>query len=637
MKKSSNTNWEKKVVIARKVIEMIEPGMSIFIGTGVGEPRTLVKHLMAADAPNLRDLELIQLVSLADAISLKALKANTYRLKTFYSGYVAGEAITAGMVDLIPSSFSRIPRLIESGRIPIDAAFIQITPPNEAGYCSLGVAVDVIRQVMEKASLLVGEINTQIPVTLGDTFVPLSDFDLLIRSTEPPIYFDRWPLEGIFDQVAATVASVIEDGSCVAFTIGPLFEALSRHLMHKHNLGIHTPFFTDALMDLVKSGAVTNRHKEIFRGKSLTCYALGTAELMTWLNRNPLVEFQGIDKVFNPVQIGLNPRFAAVMPARKVDISGRIALHFGKGTVTAGPGDVVDLFHGAGLSKGGITIFALPSRNRRREPNIRLTIEDFPNQVSLRESVDMVITEYGIASLSGRTVRERAQAIIEIAHPDDRRALVEQAKDANILYPDQIFLEASAHLYPSEINTRHTFKHGVEVRFRAIKPSDEEEMRRLFYRFSDQSVYYRYFAPIKVMPHATMQQYVNVDFSQVMSIVGLVGEPGRGHIIAEARFIKDQRRPWADVAFVVDEKYQGLGIATYLYKMLIRLAKDRGLQGFTADILASNKAMMNVFEKSGAIMKAKLEYGVYHLDIPFSPEDSTHHEKSSAYHPKSPG
>jgi acyl-CoA hydrolase/GNAT superfamily N-acetyltransferase len=620
MAKRDYSEWERRVVDPRKVIEMIEPGMSIFLGTGVGEPRTLVKHLMASDAANLRDLELIQLVSLADAISLKALKTNTYRLKTFYSGYVAGEAITAGMVDLIPSSFSRIPHLIESGRIPIDVVFVQITPPNEAGYCSLGVAVDVIRQAMEKASLIVGEINTQIPVTLGDTFVPISDFDLIIRSTEPPIYFKRWPLEDIFDRVAANVASVIEDGSCIAFTIGPLFEALGRHLVHKRNLGIHTPFFTDPLMDLVKSGAVTNRHKEIFRGKSLTSYAFGTPELMTWLNRNPLVEFQGIDKVFNPTQIGQNPRFAAVMPARKVDLSGRIALHFGKGTVTAGPGDVVDLFNGAGLSRGGITVFALPSRNRDQDANVRISIEDYPNQFSIRESIDMVITEYGIASLNGRTVRERAQAIIEIAHPDDRGRLVEHAKRQKILYPDQIFIEKSAHLYPAEVNSQHTFKHGTRVRFRAIRPSDEEEMRRLFYRFSDQSVYYRYFAPIKVMPHSKMQEYVNVDFSQVLSIVGLVGDSGQGHIIAEARFIKDQRRPWADVAFVVDEQYQGLGIASYLYKTLLRYAKDRGIHGFTADILASNKAMMNVFENGGEIINAKLEYGVYHLEIPFSQE-----------------
>jgi len=622
MSETDKMEWQKQVVTPDKVFERIEPGMSIFLGTGVGEPRTLVKHLMTSDATNLKDLELIQLVSLGDAISLKALDTNTYRLKTFFSGWVASDAITAGKVDLIPSSFSKIPHLIKTGRIPIDVAFIQITPPNEAGYCSLGVALDVTREAMEKATVVVGEITPDIPITFGDTFVPLSDFDYLIRSTEKPIYFRRWPVDDVFDQVAANVASVIEDGSCIMYSLGPLYEALSKHLIYKRGLGVHTPFITDALMDVIKSGAVTNRNKEIFRGKSLAAYALGTPELMAWLNRNPLVEFQGIGKVFNPAQIGLNPRFVAVLPVRKVDLSGRVALHFGKGNVTSGPGDIIDLFHGAGLSPGGFTIFALPSRNRNHASNIRLSVEDYPNQFSFRESVDMIITEYGIAMLSGRTLRERAQALIEIAHPDDRKELVESAKAKKIIYPDQIFLAESTHLYPAEIRSQYTFKENITVRFRAIKPSDEEEMRRLFYRFSDESVYYRYFSPIKTMPHAKMQAYVNVDFSQVMSIVGIVGETGEGHIIAEARFVKAKNRPYADVAFIVDEKYQGIGLATYLYKMLIRLAKDRGLQGFTADVLASNKAMMKVFEKGGAMIKAELEYGVYRLTIPFGNQPS---------------
>ncbi|MBW2483672.1 MAG: GNAT family N-acetyltransferase, partial [Deltaproteobacteria bacterium] len=186
----------------------------------------------------------------------------------------------------------------------------------------------------------------------------------------------------------------------------------------------------------------------------------------------------------------------------------------------------------------------------------------------------------------------------------------------SLFNPDQIFIKESAHLYPAEINLQHTFKGDVNVRFRAIKPSDEEEMRRLFYRFSDQSVYYRYFAPIKTMPHSKMQGYVNIDFSRVMSIVGLVGEAGQGHVIAEARFIRDEKSPCADMAFVVDEKYQGIGIATYLYKLLIRLAKDRGIQYLTADVLATNKGMMKVFETEGAPVTAKLDHGVYHLTIP---------------------
>jgi acyl-CoA hydrolase/GNAT superfamily N-acetyltransferase len=617
MKTDEESSWEQSVVSPEKVLAKIEPGMTIFIGTGAAEPRTLVRHLMESNAGNLEDLELIQLVSFGEAISVKELRSQKYRLKTFFSGWVASEAILQGSVDLIPSRFSRIPRLIESRQIPIDVAFVQVTPPDEAGYCSLGISVDVVRVAMERASLVIGEINTQVPVTFGDTFVHVSEFDFLVHSTEDLVFFPRWPVDEIFDQVAANVASVIDDGSCIAFSIGPLYEALGPHLVRKRHLGVHSPFFTDPLMDLVKAGAVTNRQKEVWRGKSVVSYAIGTQELMAWLNRNPLVEFQAIDKVFDPMQIGRNPRFVAVLPARKVDLSGRIALHFGKGNVAAGPGEAMDFVNGAENSPGGLTIFALPSRNRKGWANVRISIEEYPNQLSLRESVDMVVTEYGVANLRGRTLRERAQALIDIAHPDDRAELVRQAKEKRILYEDQIYLAECARLYPADIAAKQTFKGGIEVRFRAIKPSDEEEMRHLFYRFSDEAVYYRYFSSVKTMPHARMQEYVNVDCNRAMSIVGLVGATGEEHIIAEARYIKDQRRPYADVAFVVDEKYQGLGIATVLYNMLIRVAKERGIRGFTADVLASNKSMMKVFEKGGLPVKAKLEQGAFELTVDF--------------------
>jgi acyl-CoA hydrolase/GNAT superfamily N-acetyltransferase len=619
MNDPSMFKWRDIVISPEAVMDRIKPGMSIFIGTGPAEPRTLVRTLTTSESYNLQDLQLIQLVSVGDAIAQKEERYQRYRLKTFFTGWIASDAITAGRVDLIPSRFDQIPRLIESRQLPIDVAFVQITSPNEAGYCSLGVAVDVARLAMEQADLVVGEINDQIPRTFGDTFVPVTEFDLLVKSTEPPIYIDPWPMDDVFDEVAENVAHNIEDGSCLAFSIGTLFEHLSKHLMAKRDLGIHSPFFSDNVMHLVKSGAVTNRRKEIYRGQSVTSYAYGSPELMEWLDRNPLVEFQGIDKVFNPLQIGRNPRFVAVTQARKVDMAGRVTLHVGRRGVVAGLAQATAVVSGAAISRGGYTIFGLTSRNIKGESNLLMSVENLPNQLNSPESVNLIVTEYGSASLTGRTVRERAQALIEIAHPDDRKMLFEQAKEARILYQDQIFLDGSALLYPSEIKAKMTLKNGTEVRFRAIKPSDEEEMRHLFYRFSDESVYYRYFTSIKTMPHTKMQEYVNVEYSQVMSIVGLIYEPGQGHIIAEARYVKEPRKPWADVAFIVDEKYQGMGIASFMYEMLIRLAKERGLQGFTADVLSSNQGMMKVFEKGG-VVEAKLEYGVYKLTMPFDPE-----------------
>ncbi len=614
--KKPGTPWQEKIVSPEAVLSRIEPGMSIFLGTGMAEPRTLVKHLMASREGNLQDLELIQLVSLGETIPLDERYSRKYRLRTFFSGWVASSAITEGHVDLVPSRFSRIPWLFKSGALRIDVAFVQITEPHETGYASLGIGLDVARDAMDHAKIVVGEISDKVPWTLGDTLVHVNDFDFLVRSTEPPLYIPRWPVDDMYRRIAENISTVITKGSCLAFSIGPLYEALAAVLSGKHGLGIHTPFFTDALMDLVNSGAVSNRHKEFFRGKSLASYAIGSEKLMRWLDRNPLVEFQPLDVVASPKNIGTNDNFMAIVPARKVDLTGIVALHAGRGNVTAGPGTVQELFEGAFSSQGGRSIFALPSRNRKGEPNILLSAADYPNQFSNRESLDMIATEYGIAYLLGRTVRERAQAIIDIAHPDDRDELVKAAKKDRLIYQDQIYLPDAGHFYPADLTEEHKFD-GLEVLFRAIRPSDEDQMRRLFYRFSDRAVYYRYFSPIKAMPHPKMQEYVNVDYKKVMSIVGLVRESGMETIIAEARYVRHKDSQLADVAFIVDEEYQGRGIASYMFNLLIRAGMDRGIEGFTADVLTDNKSMMKVFENSPYPIQTRLEDGSYSLLIPF--------------------
>lgn len=617
MDKPTNTQWKKNLVTPQEVFYSIKPGMTIFLGSGVAEPRTLMKYLIESGVSNMQDLEVIQLTNHSDMLSLKRPDWQKLCLKTFISTMVSTDLVMAGNVDLIPARISQIPRIIKSKRIPINVAMVQITPPNDAGYCSLGVAVDVAREAMQEASLVVGEINHQIPFTFGDTIVSISDFDLLVESTEPPIYFKRWPVSKVIDQVAANIAQVIEDGDCISFFTGSLFEALGRHLIHKRDLGIHSSYFTDVLMDLVNSGAVTNYRKDTFRGKTVASYALGTPALMKWLDFNPLVEFQSIEKVFDPSQIGRNPNVVVVERANKVDLLGRIAFRAGRGDIISGPGQSADLITGAEISRGGRTMIGLPSRNSKGDPNVVVMLRNLRNQFHMRESIDAVVTEYGIANLKWRTIRERAQALIDIAHPEDREKLVEQAKEKRLLFEDQIFLSDSAYLYPMNIATEHYFKNDLKVRFRAIKPSDEEDMRRLFYRFSDQTVYRRFFYPIRTMPHHKMQQYVNINYNSEMSVVALVGDPGEGTIIAEARYAKDEENAYGDMAFVVEEKYQGFGVATYLYEMLIRLAKERGLKGFTAEVLQTNTAMMKVFEKGHLPIISRLKDGVYRLKISF--------------------
>ncbi len=609
----TDTQWEKRFVTPEQVLERLKPGLSIFLGTGMAEPRTLVKALIEENSKMIQDLELLQLGSFGDA-ALEMHKNTRHRLKTFFSGWIPESVFKQGGIDLIPCRPSQIPALIESGQLPIDMAFLQVTPPNAAGYCCLGGAVDVALQAMEQASLSVAEINADVPVTYGDTFVHVSEFDMLVQSTEPILYYERPLVDDITDRMAANVASVIEDGSCIAFSMGDIFEALSRHLANKHQLGIHSPFITDAVMDLVRSGAVTNRRKANWRGRCVASYAFGTPGLMTWLNGNPLVEFQGIDKIFNSIAIGQNSQVVVVSRASKVDLTGRVVLPYrGEGVL----GRAMDFYNGAGLSSSGRRLVGLSSRDEKGNANIQISVECLANQFGVRETVDMIVTEYGVANLYGRTIRERAQALIDIAHPDDREMLVTEAKKEKIIYEDQIFLEESAHLYPHDIQAKQTFKNETEIRFRAIRPSDEEEMRRLFYRFSERSVYYRYFTPISAMPHAKMQEYVNIDYNRFMSIVGLEEDVEKGRIIAEARYAKLHVRPYADVAFIVDEAYHGMGIASFMLQMLIRVAKERGIMGFTASVLGSNRSMMRVLEKSGLTLETRSEDGIFTITMPF--------------------
>jgi acyl-CoA hydrolase/RimJ/RimL family protein N-acetyltransferase len=611
----------KRLVPPDEALALLKPGMRIFLSSGPAEPRTLVRHLMTSDDLNLLDLDLIQGISLGDAISPEALAQRKYRLKTFFGGWVASDRFAEGRIDLIPSPVADIPRLIASGAIRVDVAFVQVTPPDEHGLVSLGLAVNAARAAIAQAGLVIGEVNPHLPRTLGDTFVPIDEFDLLVEATQPPITAGRWTVDETYDRIARNVASLIPDGSCINYNVGPLFDGLVPHLSVRRELGLHSHLFTDAAADLVRSGAVTNRRKTTFRGKAVASFAMGTPELYTWLDGNPLVEFQDLDMSIDPGQMARNDDLRVLLSVRRVDVAGRVALHVGKGNITDGPGEPFDLLVAARLSRRGRSIIALPSRNRGGHPNVRVSVEGTPNLLPNAEAIDFVVTEQGIAHLRGHTVRERAQALIDIAHPDDREALVAEAKAARILYEDQIYLAGSGHLYPADVERTETFKGGLDVRFRAIRPSDEEAMRRLFYRFSDDAVYYRYFSPITAMPHSRMQAYVNVDFRDTMSIVGEIGEPGSEKLIAEGRWAKHPSTPYADVAFIVDETYQGLGIATFLFEYLIKLARERDLRGFTADVLASNKAMMRVFERAPIPVQASLDEGIYELEMPFDEKD----------------
>lgn len=609
--------WNRKIVSPEDVLSRIKPGMSIFVGTGVAEPRTLIRELMSSDKKNLKDLEIIQLLSIGDVIPFDEKYEEKYRLKTFFTMSKGYRAITSGRIDWIPCIFSQIPDLFKTNTVKVDTAFVQITPPDRRGMCSLGLSVDVTKHAIDQASLVVGEINEKVPYTHGDTLINVNNFDFLVKSTDPPYYTARWQVDETFDRIGLHTASLIKDGSCLAFFLGPHFDSLVPHLADKRDLGIHSLFFSDPFMDLMKGGSVSNNRKGVFLGKSVVTYAQGTAELLEWLDGNSMVEFQRIDVVANPQNIALNDNVVVIIPANKVDLTGAVALHSSKKDVLAGPSEYYDFLSGAALSRNGFNIFALPSRNLKGEANILFSVEEFPNHLS-SELINTVVTEYGAAHLRGRSLRERALSLIDIAHPDDRDRLVTSAKRARLLYRNQKYVTAAAKNYPHRVLSSHTFRNSLTVRFRPIKPSDEDGMRALFYRFSDESIYFRYFGAVQRMPHVKMQEYTSIDYDRVMSIVGVIHEGGLEQIIAEGRYSQAGFGGYAEVSFIVDERFQGYGIATHLGKMLMDIARQQGLKGFSAHILQDNAAMVKVMKKTARPGRVTMDEGLQTYSFNFA-------------------
>jgi len=310
------------------------------------------------------------------------------------------------------------------------------------------------------------------------------------------------------------------------------------------------------------------------------------------------------------------------MNVKKIDLSGESVVFHSGDNLISGYESKLNFAVGAAFSRGGKAIVALRSLDQHGNSNIMIQpSESFEQMRSTLGVTRYVITEYGVASLFGKSIRERALAMIDIAHPNHRERLLEDAKKEGYVYQDQVYRLENALHYPVSLETVKTFKDGIEVRFRPIKHSDEDMMRRLFYNFSDESKYLRYFARIRIMPHEQMQEYVNIDYDQTLSIVGIVQQKGAERIIAEARYAFDERDSAHEMAFIVDEEYQGFGIASFLAKYLLKIGRERGITKMTANVLPQNDAMKHVFEKAGVPFNRKLDEGVIRFEFEPGVED----------------
>jgi acyl-CoA hydrolase/GNAT superfamily N-acetyltransferase len=608
------------------IVKIVKPGSRIFIGSGAAEPQTLVKVLIER-GKSIADHETINLIELGTTPYAEAVLSRPFHQNAFFIGANVRDAVNEGRAEYTPIFMSELPWYLRSGRLRIDVAFIQVAPPDNYGFCSLGVSVDVVKTAAECAELVIAEVNRQMPRTLGDCFVHLKDIDYVIESDVPlPAWIPPAPDE-VADRIGQNVARLIGDGATIQAGIGMIPNAILGHLKDKKNLGVHTEMFSDGIIDLVESGIITNRKKTLHNGKIIATFCMGTQRLYDFVDDNPLIEFHPCDYTNDPFTIARNDNMISINAAIQIDLTGQVCADSIGEYFYAGIGGQVDFVRGAARSKGGKPIIVLPSTAKKGTVSrIVPFLDQGAGVVTSRGDVAYVVTEFGITNLHGRNLRERALALISIAHPDFRDDLLNYAKQRRLVHLDQMPLTVAGRFYPEQYE--HTAQIGqYKIFFRPIKPTDEAIERAFFYSLSDETIYYRFFNIVKTMPHEKLQPLVNIDYREEMAIVGLLGEPGDEEMIAIGRFRLDHADNYAEVAFVVHDRWQNLGVGTYLMSRLIEIAQNMGAEGFKADVLAENKKMLHVFHKCGYPVHSRLEEGTYSIRISFgerSPADERH-------------
>jgi acyl-CoA hydrolase/GNAT superfamily N-acetyltransferase len=618
-----NKTYPEKFLPPEVIFSHIHAGDRIFIGTGCGEPQFLVAELVNYVNNNPKaffDAELIHIWTLGVAPYTDEKFQDNFRLDSFFVGDSTRNPVNRGAADYTPIFLSSVPDLFRSEMVPVDIALVQTSLPDKHGYLSLGISVDVVKAALEKAEVVVAQVNENMPRTHGDGFIHIKDIDFILPHDEPLLEYSVKAPNDIVQRIGKYVARIIEDGSTIQVGYGLIPDEVVHSLENKKDLGVHTELLSDGIVELMKKGVVTNQKKIHNPGKTIASFCMGSRDTYDFLDENPSIEFKRIDYTNNPLIISRNRMMTAINSAMEVDLTGQATAESLGGTFYSGTGGQADFMRGAVLSPGGKTILAFPSTALNDSVSrIVPVLQEGAGITLTRGDVHYMVTEYGIAYLHGKNIRERAMDLIAIAHPKFRPWLIEAARKRSLIYKDQVFIPGEKGMYPEELETYRTTKKGLEIFLRPVKITDEPMLKDFFYDLSEDSMYMRFFSARKDMPHKRLQDFVIVDWSLKMEILAVIKEKERERetIIALGQYELNPDKYMAEVAIVVKDEYHGMGVGKELLSYLTYIARRHGLLGFTADTLVENKAMVSLFEKMGFYTEKRREEGVYEMKMLF--------------------
>jgi len=611
----------EKFVSEDEIFRRIHRGDTIFIGSACAEPQYLVQGLIRYVKSNPKaffDAEVLHIRTLGVAPYATEKFRDNFRHNSFFIGDSTREAVNSGVADYTPIFLSQVPDLFRRGLARVDVALIQTSSVDIHGYMSLGVSVDIVKAAVEKASVVVAQVNSRMPRVHGDTFIHIDDIDFVVPRDEEILEYSPEADTETAQRIGKYVARLIEDGDTIQVGYGSIPNAILANLSEKKHLGVHTELISDGVVALMKKGAIDNTRKNINRGKAVATFCMGRRATYDYIHDNPAVEFRTIDYTNDPLVIAQHDNMAAINSALEIDLTGQATAESIGRTFHSGVGGQADFMRGAVLSRGGKTILALKSTAASDVVSrIVPALREGAGTTLIRGDIHYVVTEYGIAYLHGKNIRERAMELITIAHPKFRPWLVSEAKKAGLIYQDQAFIPGERGIYPEELETWRTTKTGLNLFLRPIKISDEPLLKDFLYSLSDKSIYRRFMSQRFHMPHEFIQELVVIDYTREMAILALVGETPNEKVVGVGRYFIDPQTHTAEVAFAVRDDFHNQGIGSELLSYLTYLAKRQGLLGFTAEVFADNTPMLHVFEKGGFDIERKASAGVYELRMAF--------------------
>jgi acetoin utilization deacetylase AcuC-like enzyme/acyl-CoA hydrolase len=572
-------------------------------------PLALVRSMLAY-AHQFKDIELVHIHSLHESPWIAAEYESMLRTNSLFLTPDVGEAVSRGQADYTPSPMSMVPRLFRDGPLQVDVALVEVSPPDAAGYCSLGVSVDVVQAAVTTARVVIAQVNPSMPRTGGNSLISTSQIhyfmeqDMPLPETQPPSIDKRHELLGRY------AAQLIEDGSTLQVGLGNSPEAVVRALHQHRNLGIHSGMFTNAFMDLIRKGVVDNSRKSYKPGKSIASHVLGSRELYRFVHENPDLELHPSDWVNSPTRIARNYRMVAINGARMVDLTGQVVRDSSGHHFYGGVGSLQDFSRGAGESKEGKPVVVLTSRaDDGTSPRIVADLAPGSGVSMGRNDIHHVVTEYGVASIFGRSIRERVARLIEIAHPDDREALLQGAWNRGWV-PKFFTMPGGAR---DELESKMIdFKVG-RFQLRPLHPSDMSVLQDFFYSHDEETVRLRYGHQRERMSGESAYKLAAVDAGKDLAL-GLFDR--KGALRAIGRFYLDAGGDTAEVAFVVHEATRRSGMANVLFGELAVVAAERGVETFWATVLQQNRGMAALFEQAGGRSADPISEDERHFDIP---------------------